>query len=61
MAENSRDAVRIAAELKNRLPARSQLDILISANVREKYLLPETTETPQPDGKSLPNKDGRKP
>jgi glyoxylase-like metal-dependent hydrolase (beta-lactamase superfamily II) len=61
LAKTSGDADRIAAELRKRLPARSQLDILISSNVREKYLLPGTAPTPQPDGKSLPNKDGRKP
>jgi len=61
LAENSGDADRIAAELKKRLPARSQLDILISSNVREKYLVPETTEAPQPEGKAVLNKDGKNP
>lgn len=61
LAKNSGDADWIAAELKKKLPARSQLDDLISSNVREKYLLPGTTDKPQSDGKTLLNKDGKNP
>jgi len=46
LAGKTRDADQIAAELKKILPARSQMDILINWNVREKYLPNETNATP---------------
>lgn len=45
LAKKMRDPDQIAAELKKSLPPRSQMDVLINWNVREKYLS-KTAATP---------------